>query len=280
MPRTKTAPILAAALALPALLAGCDDGARVDSIEGEVTELRSQVKKLEGERDKLAARLENAERRMGGLQEDLLAVRKSADAAGVAAAAAGAKEEPAVVAGAPVAAAPGAPALKGDPKTVQAAQDLANLLASDAGRTVFEGAMRQVEQKREEERGARLATGLVDAFAQRANLSPQQTEQMRKIVGKSISDIGAVWRSMNDGELTPEERATKRQEAFAKTEEIRKTTEDEVKGVLDAQQFEMFQQESARMRGFMGGGGPGGRGGFGGPGGFGGAGGAGGGRGQ
>lgn len=260
--------LLSVTLAAPLLAAGCDDSARVQSLEGEVTALDSQVKKLEAEREKLLARLDTAERRMTGLQEDLLAVRRSAEAAGAVASAASEKAA-GEVAGAPVAAPPGVPApgSKDDPRTVQAAQELAALLASETGTAVFEGALRRVEQKRDEERGARMVAGMVDAFAQRANLTPQQSEQMRKIVGKTMTDIGSLWRSMGDGDLTPEERAAKRQETFAKAEEIRKSTEDEVRNVLDAQQFEMFQQESARMRGFLGGG-PGG--GFGGRGGMGG----------
>jgi uncharacterized membrane protein YgcG len=218
---------------------------------------------------------------MGGLQQDLLAVRRSADAAADAATSASEKE-PAVdgaqVAGNPSAQSAAAGAV--DPKTSQAAQELEALLSTDAGRTVFEGAMRRVEQKRDEERSARMVTGLVDAFAQRANLTPEQSEQMKKVVGKTFTEIGALWRTSGEGEMTPEQRAQKRQEVFAKAEEIRKTTEEEVKTILNVEQFEMFQQESARMRGFIDGGaggfgGRGGRGGFGAPGGQGGAGGGG-----
>ncbi|MCE9637617.1 MAG: hypothetical protein K8T90_18110 [Planctomycetes bacterium] len=247
---------LVAALALAS--AGCDDSAQMGVLEKEVTTLDGQVKKLEGERDKLAGRVETAERRLAGLQEDLLAVRKSAEAAAeLARNATKAGGAPAAT-GTGLALAPGA--TKGDPKTAAAAQELAGLLSTDEGRAVFEASMRQIEQKREDERGARMAAGLVDAFAQKANLSAQQTESMRKIVGRSMTEMGAIWRGMRDGTVTPE----KRTENMAKMEEIRKSTDEEVKSVLDGTQYDMYQQETARMRGFMGGGGGPGGGGFGG----------------
>jgi uncharacterized membrane protein YgcG len=125
--------------------------------------------------------------------------------------------------------------------------------------------MKAYEQKRDEERGNRMASGLIDAFAQRANLSPQQKEQMQKIAQRTMNEIGALWRAMRDQDIPPEERAAKRQETVAKMEEIRTRTDEEVKTVLDAAQWDLYQQESARMRGFMGGGmGGGGGGGFGG----------------
>lgn len=252
--------------------AGCDDSAQVGVLEKEVNGLGTQVKKLEGERDKLAGRLETAERRLAGLQEDLLAVRKSAEAAAELARGAAKAGAASAAPGTGVALAPGA--TKGDPKTAAAAQELAGLLGTDEGRAVFEATMRQIEQKREDDRASRMATGLVDAFAQKANLSAQQTESMRKIVSKSMAEMGALWRSMRDTDMTPEERAAKRTENMAKMDEIRKSTDEEVKSVLDGTQYDMYQQETARMRGFMGG--PGG--GFGGGGG--GFGGGGGGRGQ
>lgn len=261
MASTKTARALPFALvaAFAFASAGCDDSAQVGVLEKEVTALDGQVKKLEGERDKLSGRLETAERRLAGLQEDLLAVRKAAESAAQAARDA-AKAGPGAGAGLGSGVTPGA--VKGDPKSIQAAQELAGILATDEGRAVFEASMRQIEQKREDERGARMAAGIVDAFAQKANLSPTQAESMRKIVGKSMTEMGALWRNMRDTDLTPEERATKRTENMAKMDEIRKTTDEEVKSVLDGAQFDMYQQETARMRGFMGGGG-----GMGGPGG-------------
>ena len=143
-------------------------------------------------------------------------------------------------------------------------KELAEYFATDEGRTVFEAAMKSYEGKREEERSARMVKGMIDAFSQKANLSREQTASMEKIVSKAFTEIGTLFRTMRDSDMTPEERAVKRTETVAKVEDVRRQTEDEVKGILDATQFELYQQESARMRGFMGGGMGGGLGGFGG----------------
>lgn len=253
--------LLAVAGSATLLAAGCDDAGQVQSLENDVAELRTKAKRLEGERDKLATRLDNAERRLAGLQEDLMQVRKDAQSASSSAAAAVGE---AAKAGAD-ATGTTAPVRKFSTEVGAAAKELADYFATEDGSRVFDVAMKAYEAKQQEERGSRMVKGMIDAFAQKANLTPQQTTQMEKIVGKAMTDIGGVWRSMRDPAGTPEERASRRSDAVAKTEEIRRATEDEVKGVLDSTQFEMYQQESARMRGLMGGGmgGPGG--GMGGP---------------
>lgn len=235
--------------------AACSDGAGSPLADKEMADLRAQLRKVEGERDKLASRVDQTERRLAGLQEDLLTVRKAlatAPAADAAAAAAPAADASAAPAAAP-ATAPGA------------AKDLADILATDDGRKVFESAMRAYEARRDEERSSRMAAGMVDAFAQKANLSPEQKEKLNAIVGRTMSEMQQLFRGMRDGDVPAAERPARRQETVAKMEEIRSRTDDEVKGILDASQWDLYQQESARMRGFMGGGGGGfGGGGFGG----------------
>lgn len=248
------AAVAAAGAALAA--AGCGDAGQVQGLEHDLADLQAKSKKLEVERDRLASRLDNAERRMAGMQEDLMQVRKDALAAAASAAAAAPAEAPKTddgsLAGAPPA------VLKLDPQVGAAAKELAEYFATPDGSKVFDIAMKAYEAKQQEERGARMAKGMIDVFAQRANLTPQQAASMEKIVGRSMSQIGDVWRSLRDADGgTPEERAARRTEAVAKTDEIRRQTEEEVKNVLDNTQFDLFQQEANRMRGMMGGG-PGG----------------------
>lgn len=247
---------LSAALAVPAC---ADPGAA--AVEARVASLDARMKQLESERDRLSGRLDAAERRLGGLQEDLMQARKdalaSADAAHAAAAPAGAGNP----AGGEAPESPGAGTTRAD--VPAAARALSEVLGTEAGREVFDQAMRTYEERRDRERTDRLAGGMVESFARKANLSAAQTESMRKSVGKAFTEIGALWRSMRDADLTPEERSTRRTDALAKTEEIRQRVDDEMKAILDSTQYETFQQESARMRGFLGGT-PGGPGGFGG----------------
>lgn len=250
--------LLVAAAALP--LAGCDEAAEVQTLGRDVAELRTQVKKLESERDRLTARIDNADRRMAGLQNDFLALQKSVQAAATVTAAA--QDGTGAEGGATVAGA----ALRGpDGKFPQTADEFTALVSTEAGRAAFDAAIRQAEQRRDEERQNRMAAGMVDAFAQKANLSPEQTEKMRKIASKAITEISALWRTMRDQDMTPEQRQAKQTENVAKMEEIRRESDEEVKSVLDAAQWDLYQQETSRMRGFMGAGGGGpGRGGFGG----------------
>ena len=250
--------VLAAAASLP--LAGCDESAEVATLDHQVTELRTQVKKLETERDRLTARVDNTDRRLAGLQSDFLALQKttkSAAAVTAAASDAAGAEPGGVVAGARLAGPDG--------KVPQNADEFSALLETDAGRAAFDSALKQAEQRRDEERQNRMAAGMVDSFSQKANLSPEQTEKMRKIATKAFSEISTLWRSMRDQDLTPEQRQSMQADNMAKMAEIRTTSEDEVKSVLDASQWDLYQQETSRMRGFMGGGfggaGGGGRGG-------------------
>ena len=247
--------------------AGCGDGAGVTSLEGEVTDLRGQLKRAEGENDKLARRLDDTERKLSGLREDLITAREASmsGAGGPAAAPAEAGAAP----GDPAADAPGTS--PENPALAAEAKALADLLGTDDGIKVLEGALKTIEKRREEERTARMVQGMVDAFAQKAALTPQQTESLQKIATRSASATRELWSAFRDaGDLTAEQRQSLRTDLLAKGEEIRVRTDDEVKGILDAQQFEMYKQDSERLRGaFRGfGGGPGGMGGGrGGPGG-------------
>lgn len=263
-------------LLLPALLlatavaaTGCSDDGAVRSLEGEVTDLRGQLKKASGENDKLARRVEETERRLRGMQEDLLAAREAAlHGAGKSATVATAD-----AAAGPDGAAPAPGTSPDNPALAAEAQALADVLSTDDGIKVLEGALKTIERRREEERTARMVQGLVDAFAQKANLTPQQAESLQKVASRSAAATRELWTAFRDaGEMTADQRNALRIDLTAKAEEIRVRTDDEVKGILDAQQFEIYRQDSERLRGaFRGfGGGPGGMGGGRGPGGFGG----------
>lgn len=267
-PRSLATPfVLAGALLVLAAAPGCDDTSGVS--DKQVAELRSQSKRLEDENRALMNRLDAAERRIAGLSEDLASVNRTAiDASTAASAASKANADSADAATA------------GSPGTVGAApsdahanlserdREIATFLDREEGRKVLETAIKAIETKRDQERQDRMVNAMVDAFATKANLTPQQTDSMRKIVGKSMADTRGLWEGMMRGDMSPEERQTARTDAMAKMQEIQTRTDDEVKSVLDSSQFGMYQQDVERMRngmrGGMGGaGGPGG-GGFGG----------------
>jgi len=237
-------------------VAGCGDAADVKSLEGEVTDLRGQLKRAEGENDKLARRLDDTDRKLSGLREDLITSRESTmRASGDPAAAPAAGAAPGDAGPDATATSPENPALDAEAKA------LADVLATDDGIQVLEGALKTIEKRRDEERTARMVQGMVDAFAQKAALSPQQAESLQKIASRSAAATRELWSAFRDaGDLTAEQRQSLRTDLLAKGEEIRVRTDDEVKGILDAQQFEIYKQDSERLRGaFRGfGGGPGG----------------------
>lgn len=244
---------VAAAAAFAALLAtGCGDLGDADGVASDVAKLRERARSAEAERDRLASRLDLVERRIAGLQADLAQTRSDAQEAAAAAAEAR-SGAPAAETGTP----PAAPLAQGDPRIAQSAKELSELLASDEGRAVFDQALAAYEARREQDRGSRMATDLVTAFAQKANLSVQQKDSMMKIVSTAMSDMGVLFRTLRDDTATPEERSAKRQEAIVKMQEISQRTDDEVKGILDAAQWDTYQQERGRMRGFLGGAGGG-----------------------
>lgn len=247
-------------LATAPFAAGCEDAARVGSLETEVTELRAQLKKSENERDRLARRVDESEKRLAGLQEDLLGFRKSViDVAGAAAASA----PDSAGDGADGVVAPAGPdASPANPVLTAEAASLARILETDEGVKVLEAALRDIDRRRDDQRTARMIQGLVDAFAQKANLTPTQSEQLAKVLTRGAAARRELWTGMRDApEMTPEQRVAVRQEILAKSEEIRVRVDDEVKSVLDAQQFETYKQDSERLWSQGRGGGAGGMGG-------------------
>ena len=135
--------------------------------------------------------------------------------------------------------------------------DVAGLLDSESGRAAVEKAMAAVQEKRDSERRERWVGAMVDRFATDANLSSAQTQDMRRITTESFKKIGELWSGMR-GDATPDERAMQREEAMVKMEEIRQATNEEVKAVLSADQYTLYEEQVSRMRGGFGGGGPGG----------------------
>jgi hypothetical protein len=240
--RSATALVLAAALfAAPACTE--ESGSSDKAMAKLVDEVR-EAQRLNGQ---LVERLDRLERKMDGFRQDVdrLGREKIVEALDIQnAAAEGAAEGEAALGE--------ASAMGGD--------ELAAMLASEDGKAAVAKAMEAIEQKRNDERRDRMVSAMVDRFAEQANLSAAQTEDVSRILGDSMKKIGDVWSSMRSmGEMTPEQRATLREENMMKMEEIRLATDDEMKAVLDSSQFGIYEEQAQRMRGFGGRRGGGGR---------------------
>lgn len=242
---------LAAALSA----ASCDDGGGASP--KQVNDLRAEVARIEEDRRQLASKLDQAERKLAGQAEDLALLHKEmaelrgrprnvggTDASGAATAGGEGPSGTSSGGAAPV-----------DPEEAKA---LDAYFASEHGRKTIDAALVAAEQRREEQRWNERINAMLDQFAQKAGLRPDQVESMRKIAGRTSAEIRGIWAGMRNPDLTADERTAQRQEAMAKMLEIQTRQDEEVKGVLDASQFQMYQEDSARLRGMFGGGGGGG----------------------
>ncbi len=252
-----------ALLCLTALVAaGCDGSS--DAASGkDVADLRSELREAQRQSKLMGERLERMEKRMEGYAQDVDALRRDHMAgmrtrADVAPAAAPSEAAAAAPDDAPAAASPTTDAIS-------------RYLETESGQAAVSRALEAVQERQNADRRERMVDMLLDRFAQEADLTSTQRDDMRKILSRSFEQSAAIWQSMRDGgaDMTPEERAAQRDANVAKMQEIRTATDDEVKAVLNSEQYGLYEQQSQRLRGAFGGD----RGAGGAPGGFGGRGG-------
>ncbi len=229
-------------------LTGCGAGADASGADA-MAELTSQVKEQQRLSKALLDSLDRIERTLDGHTQDIDRLSRDRVATELAAVSVAARPTEDAAA----AAADAAPV---------AGLDVAALLETEDGQAAVEKAMAVVQQKRDAERRERWVGAMVDRFAADANLSDAQTDDMRRIVSGSFKKIGELWSGMRGGDgVTAGERTLQREEAMLKVEEIRQETNDEVKAVLSPDQYALYEEQAARMRGFGGGRGMRGRGG-------------------
>lgn len=239
-------------LVLPLLFVGLTACAEPGSGSSEeVAALKKQVNELRTELDATAKAAKRTDRQLKGLQDEFASFRAETLKANSVVAAAGADLAEVSDEGGSTAAAAIESVVAGAP------EGLADVLQSDEAKDAIKKALDEVNRERDAERRQRWADGMVDRFAQEAQLTDDQTVQMKEIVTKSFTRIGELWSGMRDmGDATPEERAIARQDAMSKMEEIRSETDMEVKAILNSAQYDMYEEQAARMgRGFGGGGG-------------------------
>jgi hypothetical protein len=246
-------------------LAACSAG-DADAVKKDMDELRTDLQRTQKENEKLKAQVTTAESRINGLAEDLARVRQlSVD---VKAAPAPQAEGDATDASTPsstttspgVATTPGAAALLATPEGVA----IKTFLSTEEGKKVLEAAIQSESDARAREQAKRQADSLVDRFAKIAGLTDDQTKRMKDLMEKQADATRDAWASLQiSPDATQEERDARRQQGLAKTDELRKSTDDQLRTILSTTQFETYQQEQdklrQRMRGVPGTGGNNGR---------------------
>lgn len=255
MTRTRTSTLaISGLLCAAALLAlpGCDDDGAPE-LQSTVDELRKDLLDAKKERERLTAKLDRMERRLAGYAQDIDRLQVQGIAGLERAEVAGESGE-----GTGDAAVDASVDASVD---ATAAANIEKLLESEGGRQAMEKAMEAIREKRDNERRQRMVEGMVDRFAEQADLTPDQTERLSQIMGKRFEGMRQIWSALRDGgDVSREERAVMREEAMVKMEELRVELDDEVKSVLNADQYSLYQEQADRMRGWGGGGrgGPGG----------------------
>ena len=243
------------ALFLAACTAGGDD-----ALGKSVSDLRADLQRSLKDNEKLAAQVAAQARRIDGLTEDLNSVRQLAidgkTAPAGAAAAAGADggvftEGPS---GGDFAATSGA--FLSSPEGVA----IKTFLTTDEGRKALLGAVEAEREARDVERAKRGAETMVDRFAKDAGLTEDQTKRMKDVMSRQALAVRGLFGALRDlgPDATPEQRDELRQQNTAKVDELRKSTDTEVKAILDQTQYEKYQQAQDRIRSNVRGGGQGG----------------------
>lgn len=250
------AAIITPALALGALgvatAAYVSDGAAKDT-GTDVADLRVRLDASESDSQALRIELGKADRQIRGLSSDLAALRVLVDTRVAAAPATLEADEAAAPGEESSAAAAMAGGLEG--LSEEQITKLADALATDKGQKLLERAARKERERSESERWDRRVDGMVDRFAEKANLTARQSEQMKEISRDSMKQIREVWMSMRSNEVPAEERATLIADNRAKMEDIQVQTSEKMKTILDADQYTMYEDDMDRMRSAWGGGG-------------------------
>jgi hypothetical protein len=243
------------------VLAGCP---AQDAGDGkDVAELRTHLQKLLEDDGRRREQIAVLERRVSGLSEDLVLIRRMAADAG-SAATAGASAAGAPADGATSLAAGGAPTAA---SAAAAAPGIKAYFETDEGRKVLAATLKSVQDQAERERFVRGMEIALASFAKEANLTEDQTKKMKDLLARTAPQIQEVWTSMRDqpADATPEARAQAREAAMAKVTDLRTSADAEVKAILSQTQYEQYQKRT-QGPGFGGLGGGMGGGGFGPPG--------------
>jgi hypothetical protein len=241
-------PLAFATAVLATVLAACSAG-DADSVKKDVDELRTDLQRTQKENEKLRAQVASAEGRINGLAEDLARVRQlSVDVkAAPAQQAQGDATDAQAAAAAPPAAggmSPGAAALLATPEGVA----IKSFLATEDGKKLLEAAIQSDRDARAREQAKRQVDSMVDRFAKQANLTDDQVKRMKDVLEKQTDATRDVWASLQiSPDATQAERDARRQQGLAKTDELRKATDDQLRTVLSATQFETYQQEQAQL---------------------------------
>lgn len=240
--------LLLAAAASP----GCS--ADTSAQDKAIADLATDVRRLQVENDRQRDQIANLERRVGGLQTDVVRVREISG--GVAEARAPRGEEAASAAAAP--GETGAATAAGGPAVAPDGQAMRTYFASEDGRKVLTAALKTAQDQQELERTTRRLEGMLARFAKDAELTDDQTKKMRDILGRNAVQLNELLQAMRDppADLTPEARDQARQQTLAKLGELRQTADNEVKTVLSQTQYDAYQKSFPQVGGF--GGGPGG----------------------
>jgi hypothetical protein len=122
-------------------------------------------------------------------------------------------------------------------------------LSTDEGKKVLEAAIQSERETRAREQEKRRVDALVDRFAKTASLTDDQTRRMKDVMQKQADASREAWASLPLGpDATQADRDARRQQGLAKTDELRKATDDQIRTILSATQFDTYQQEQDKLR--------------------------------
>jgi hypothetical protein len=227
------------------LVAAACSGPEGDGLSKDVSELRTELSRVQKENRELAARLEAQERRLGGLAEDVALVGRDSTG-GKPAGDPAAGETVDVSAGM---ATPGAAPVHVDGAAIKA------YFSTEEGQKVFAELDEAMRASRSREQNKRMVESAVDRFARTAQLTEEQTRRMKELMTKQVEAMRDLYAPMRElpRDATAQQRDEARQAINGKAEEVRKQTDDSVRALLSQTQYEQFEQEQDRLRAGFGG---------------------------
>lgn len=115
---------------------------------------------------------------------------------------------------------------------------------SDEGRSVLAAAMKAEQARRDREFGMKMVDGMIARLAKEADLTDDQRKRLRDVLGRAGYDMYVAWGSLEDipADTAREDKERLRREVVAKTGDIAKQADDDVRAILSQTQYETYHR--------------------------------------
>jgi ferric-dicitrate binding protein FerR (iron transport regulator) len=140
---------------------------------------------------------------------------------------------------------PAADATEARPATAPPTADaMRAFFESDEGRSVLAAALKTEQVRRDKEFGAKMVDGMLARLHKEADLTDDQRRKLREVIGRAGYDSYVAWSSLEElpADTAAVEKDRLRSETAAKSAEIAKRADDDVRAILSQTQYETYRR--------------------------------------